>query len=205
MNLDLNLRKKVRTGGSNPMDIDERGIWITEDPQHANDSKLSDLLVKFLSNQSVFDIGCGDGYYLKTLKDVCPEVGGCDGNPFTEQLTEGLGYQADLSEKHNFKKHDWVLSFETGEHIPQEFENIFLDNICNTAIKGVIMSWAFPGQPGGGHVNCQSTEWVIEKMYERGFLVDYIESNNFRETAEAWWFQSNLLVFYNINSFKPTV
>lgn len=33
MSLDLNLRKKFRTGGTNPMDIDERGIWITEDAQ----------------------------------------------------------------------------------------------------------------------------------------------------------------------------
>lgn len=202
MNVDLNQRKKFNTGGSNPMDIDERGIWISEDPQHANDPKLSELLINFLSNQSVFDIGCGDGYYIKDLKKVCSEVGGCDGNPYTEELTDGLGYQADLSEKQNFKKYDWVLSFETGEHIPQEFENIFLDNICDTAIKGAIISWAHPGQSGGGHVNCRSTEWVIEQMYKRGFLIDYIESTKFRQNTEMFWFKSNLLVFYNINNLK---
>jgi len=141
-------------------------------------------------------------YYLKNLNQVCVQVNGCDGNPFTSELTEGLGFQADLSLPHQFKKVDWVISFEVGEHLPKEYESTFIDNLCTHANKGIIMSWAFPGQPGEGHINCQSSEYIISQLYKRGFLVDYIESNNIRSLSDTWWFQANLLVFYNINNLK---
>jgi hypothetical protein len=179
--------------------IDEKGCWITEYPQHCYDEGLNDYLMRFLPNKTVFDFGCGDASYLKNLKSICLEVKGCDGNPFTEQLTEGIGFQSDLSLPQNFGQYDWVLSFEVGEHLPKEYESIFIDNLCNHAKKGVILSWAFPGQPGEGHVNCQSSEYIIQEMYKRGFLVDYLASNEMRELSNTWWFQANLLKFYNIN------
>jgi 2-polyprenyl-3-methyl-5-hydroxy-6-metoxy-1,4-benzoquinol methylase len=182
--------------------IDEKGSWITNNPQHCYDKGLNDWLVEFLKNKSVFDFGCGDGNYLKNLNKVCTKVAGCDGNPFTLELTEGLGFQADLSIHHQFEKVDWVISFEVGEHLPKEYESIFIDNLCNHAHKGIIMSWAFPNQPGEGHVNCQTSEYIIEQLYKRGFLIDYIESNNIRNLSDTWWFQANLLVFYNINNLK---
>lgn len=182
--------------------IDEKGSWITDDPQHCYDNGLNDWLVNFLQEKSVFDFGCGDGNYLKNLKEVCAKVGGCDGNPHTPDLTDGIGFQADLSFPQQFEKVDWVLSFEVEEHLPKEFEATFIDNLCNHAEKGIIMSWAFPGQPGEGHINCQSTEYIIEQLYQRGFLVDYTISNELRNISDTWWFQANLLLFYNINSLK---
>ena len=182
--------------------IDEKGSWITEDPQHCYDKGLNDWLMNFLQEKSVFDFGCGDGNYLKNLKKVCTQVGGCDGNPFTSELTDGIGFQADLSIPQQFKKVDWVLSFEVGEHLPKEYESTFIDNLCNHSNKGIILSWAFPGQPGEGHINCQTSEYIIEQLYQRGFLVDYIASNELRDISDTWWFQANLLVFYNINSLK---
>jgi cyclopropane fatty-acyl-phospholipid synthase-like methyltransferase len=179
--------------------IDEKGCWITDNPQHCYDEGLNSYLVKFLPNKTVFDFGCGDGNYLKNLKPICSEVKGCDGNPFTEQLTDGIGFQADLSILQDFGKYDWVLSFEVGEHLPKEYESVFIDNLCNHAKKGIIMSWAFPGQPGEGHINCQSSEYIIQEMYKRGFLVDYFASNEMRSISNTWWFQANLLKFYNIN------
>lgn len=178
--------------------IDEKGSWLTDNPQHCYDTELNKKLLLLLKGKSIFDFGCGDGSYLKNLKQVCPEVKGCDGNPFTEQLTEGIGFTADLSSPQNFGVYDWVTSFEVGEHIPKEFEDIFIDNLCNHARQGIILSWAYPGQPGEGHINCQSSEYVIEQLYKRNFLVDFYESNYLRDIAEFWWFQANLLVFYRI-------
>ncbi len=179
-------------------DINERGSWLTNDPKHCYDPGLNDFLMRHLKEKSVFDFGCGDANYLKNLKEVCSVVKGCDGNPYTEELTDGLGFQADLSIIQDFGKYDWVLSFEVGEHIPKEFESIFIDNLCNHAEKGIIMSWAYPGQPGEGHINCQPSEYIIEEMYKRNFLVDYVGTNNLRSQSETWWFQANLLIFYKI-------
>lgn len=179
-------------------EINEKGSWVTDDPKHCYDSGLNDILMKHLKEKSVFDFGCGDGNYLKNLKKVCSAVKGCDGNPHTEELTDGLGFEADLSIPQDFGKYDWVISFEVGEHIPKEFEDIFIDNLCNHSKEGIIMSWAYPNQPGEGHINCQTAKYIIEKMYEKNFLVDYTESNNLRNASVAWWFQANLLIFYKI-------
>ena len=76
----------------NSLEIDNNGSWLTDDPQHSFDNGLNSRLLNLLKNKSVFDFGCGDASYLKHLKNICTEVRGCDGNPFTEQLTDGIGF-----------------------------------------------------------------------------------------------------------------
>jgi len=36
--------------------IDEKGSWITDDPQHCFDIGLNNSLLEFLKNNSVFDV-----------------------------------------------------------------------------------------------------------------------------------------------------
>jgi hypothetical protein len=47
--------------------IDEKGSWITDDPQHCFDQGLNTSLLNFLKGNSIFDFGCGDANYLKQL------------------------------------------------------------------------------------------------------------------------------------------
>ena len=42
--------------------------------------------------------------------------------------------------------YDWVMSLEVAEHIPQDYEAIFIDNIVRHAREGVVLSWAVPGR-----------------------------------------------------------
>ena len=81
----------------------------------------------------------GLGKYTIELKT---KVQTCDGNPSTKELNNGVCDILDLSKTHVFdNKYDWVLSLEVGEHIPKEYENIFIDNLCNNCINGIIISW----------------------------------------------------------------
>ena len=41
-----------------------------------------------------------------------------------------------------------VMSLEVGEHIPADYEAIFLDNLARHAKEGVLLSWARPNQGG---------------------------------------------------------
>ena len=119
-----------------------------------------------------------------------------DGNPNTVELTGGLGKVLDLSiPLDRPTMYDWILSLEVGEHIPGEFEQIFLDNMANKATTGIILSWAIPGQHGDGHVNCKSNRYIISQMKQRGWRYDRKTAGNLREKATLGWFKNTIMVF----------
>ena len=180
--------------------IGKNGEFISDTVEHAFCKDLNKFLCNSLKNKTIMDLGCGDASYLSHLKEVCPVVQGYDGNPHTEELTKGLGKVSDLSQIQDLGEYDWVLSFEAGEHIPKQFEDNFITNLTKHAREGVILSWAIEGQPGEGHINCQNNDYIIYQMYKKGFICDYIKTNEAREATPLWWFQNNLLVFYKINN-----
>lgn len=77
---------------------------------------------------------------------------------------------------------DWGLCIEVAEHIPMEFEQIFMDNLKKLVKKGVIISWAYPGQGGQGHVNEKSGENVRVLFEKNGFLLKKEITESARET-----------------------
>jgi GTPase involved in cell partitioning and DNA repair len=102
----------------------------------------------------------------------------------------------DLSrEFHLERSFDCVLSLEVGEHIPEEFAETFLDNLCRHASRHIILSWAVPGQGGHGHVNCRSNAWVRQNLAERGFAGHPKLENQLRAAASLPWFKETLMVF----------
>ena len=70
-----------------------------------------------------------------------------DGAPFSEEISEGRVKYLDLTlPQYGLPLYDWIISLEVAEHIPREYENIYLDNIVRHAKEGVILSWARPGK-----------------------------------------------------------
>lgn len=189
------------------MKINEKGFWMNDTQEgHANDNGLSLALIDFfekLNLSSMVDLGCGPGFYLSKFKAAGYVCDGFDGNPYTEQLTQGLAKVADLSEKLFLNTtYDCVLSLEVGEHIPEDCEQIFIDNICRHSNKYVILSWAVPGQNGDGHVNCRSNDYIETSFKTRGFsrLFDYERA--LRASAEHHWFKNTLMVFSKQQAIK---
>jgi SAM-dependent methyltransferase len=176
------------------------GEFISNNVEHAHCVVLSKFLCDSLKEKSVMDLGCGSASYLADLKKVGCKVQGYDGNPFTPQLTNGLGEVADLSKICDLGMHDWVISFEAGEHVPKEFEDNFITNLCSHAKEGIVLSWAIEGQPGEGHINCRNNDYIIEQMYNKKFICDFIKTDYLRQLTPVDWFQTNLLIFYRIDS-----
>jgi hypothetical protein len=90
------------------------------------------------------------------------------------------------------------VGLEVGEHIPKEFEQMFLNNVTNMAIKDIVMSWAPPGQGGTGHVNLQEQSYVLEQMAQRGFCIDQEKTEKLRMAAEFKYFQKNLIALRRV-------
>jgi hypothetical protein len=180
--------------------IQDNGAWsgVVED-KHYFDKKLSKEILSILKEKSIkdcVDFGCGMGLYAKFLNDNHIKCECFDGNPETIQLTQGLCKSLDLSNEFNLNtKYDCVISLEVGEHIPKEYENIFIQNITKHIGQLLILSWAIPGQVGNGHVNLRSNEHIISLIKEQGLLYDKDLSKRLRESSQLWWFKNTIMVF----------
>jgi hypothetical protein len=180
--------------------IQDNGSWngAVED-KHCFDEKLSKKILSILKEKSVrdcVDFGCGMGIYAKTLNDNHIKCDCFDGNPETIQLTQGLCKTLDLSNEFNLgTKYDCVISLEVGEHIPKEYEEIFIQNITRHVGQLLILSWAIPGQVGNGHVNLRSNDYIISTINKYGLKYNQYLSQRLRKSSRLWWFKNTIMVF----------
>lgn len=171
---------------------------------------LNDLAAK-----SIADFGCGQGDWLEPFVGSIPVWGcdyGADESQlriplenFQKTDLTKLG-PVDLT----VGKRDVVMSLEAMEHLEYVHENNFLDCLLSPdpriVVFGVASGWGtydpnqyklnrlgekIPGGPdwhmqfGRHHVNCQPVELVIEKMAKRGYVVDIVLSDKFRNLKVA--------------------
>lgn len=175
---------------------------------HCFDRKLALALARFFKkhNQAnIVDLGCGPGWYVRVMKDKGLNAVGYDGNPYTEDISRqilGDGTccgMLDLTKKVRFpNKFDAVLSLEVGEHIPEKYEQVYLNNLTKNVTNKVILSWAIEGQGGSGHVNCRNNDYVIDQMEQRGFAHNAKASVHLRERATLPWFKNTIMVFQKL-------
>jgi hypothetical protein len=184
------------------MKINTRGFW--ENPTgigHAYDSKLATAILLMLKKNGVetlVDFGCGKADYVKLFKRHGIYCEAYDGNPNTKELSGGLGSVLDLSQYIDLDEgFDCVMSLEVGEHIPADYEQTFIDNLCRHSYRPglILLSWAIPGQDGDGHVNCQPNEYIIEKLMQKGYELDEAWTAKLRKSASLWWFKNTLMLF----------
>ena len=182
--------------------IHSTGYWKAESvdqmPQlHFDSFELLDHLKIILKNETlpVYDLGCGNCFYVKKLskthnitgieKDIPKSCHNC--NIISHNLTEPIKQLPP----------GIVLSFEVGEHIPQEYESAFVNNISTLCSRLLIISWAGVNQPGFGHVNCKSSEDVIKLFENQGFKFNLELTSQIRQGHKGItsYFADSLLVF----------
>ena len=168
--------------------------------EHKVDKGLAKALCLFLEEpeiKNIVDFGCGNADYAKILIGKGKNVDAFDGNPYTPEMTGGVGKVLDLSKKFNLnKKYDCIISLEVGEHIPPEYEQIYIDNLDRHANRCIILSWALPNQGGDGHVNERPNDYIKKEFIKRGYTSWDDAEIFFRSTlTDLWWFQKTIMVF----------
>ena len=182
--------------------MDDRGFWTTpeEVATHEFDERLCDaLIVLFTKKETIVDIGCGKGQYVKALLDAGFDARGFDGNPMTPELTKYIINHRcevrDFSKEQKIGMYDIVLSLEVGEHIPSHFESQFIQNLCTSSRQWIVLSWAVPGQGGVGHFNERSNMYIISELESRGFKLKPEPSLYLRDHSTLPWFKHTIMVF----------
>jgi hypothetical protein len=183
--------------------ISEKGFWIGDDVacEHAFDATLCKNLIAFFKDQggTVCDLGCGMGDYTRSMRAAGITADGYDGNPDTPTLTKGVGKVRDLSTPFEFpEKYDWVLTLEVGEHLPLEYESVFIDNIVNNSKRGIVLSWAVEGQAGHGHFNCRNNDYVKRAIMARGYRNNVATEQWLRSQVDLSWFANTIMVFTKV-------
>jgi len=145
--------------------------------------------------KTIIDIGCGNGEYTRIFLKNGFACIGLDGSPLTPELSNNLCKIMDFSESVDIGKFDLVFCLEVGEHIPSEYEQTFIDNICRASKNDIILSWAVEGQGGTGHVNERNNDYVIKEMSIRGFEIDNESTNFLRKQCKIPWFKGTIMYF----------
>lgn len=179
------------------MKISNTGAWSELEPgDHTTDNGLSAALCEFFKGQTVIDLGCGSGDYVKEMRAAGIIACGVDGNPDTSKITNGMCAHHDLTTPLLDQRHNWALSLEVAEHIPQRYEAMYLDNVDRCNERGVVISWAAPGQTGHGHVNERYPHYVADDFERMGYEIDIESSDKLRQSVTSCeWIARTLLVF----------
>jgi 2-polyprenyl-3-methyl-5-hydroxy-6-metoxy-1,4-benzoquinol methylase len=175
--------------------ISETGVW-SEEEQHAHifSYNIARFVHKKLDCKGLlFDFGCGKGTYTEYFKDLGYNAIGIDGySNYEKYIQKDLTKPIDL-------KYTWgnILCLEVWEHIPAQYEDVFVDNLVNNLKGYLILSVAVEGQEGLGHVNCRSNEYVINKLQERGLIYLSELTVQIRKEPEPYvsYFRNTLMIF----------
>jgi hypothetical protein len=192
-------------------DVSTNGGWCSKisganSTQHITDKRLATTLSNFLKGKTVASFGDGPGLYKKLISEKREVIlyDSFDGAPYCEETTDGRVQFLDLSVPiYHLKQYDWIVSLEVAEHIPQEYESIYLDNLAKHASEGIILSWARIGQGGHSHVNNRDFDYVKKQVEKRGFKHDLTASNILKSGTNLAWIQNNVNVF--IRKFEDDV
>jgi len=182
--------------------ISKTGVWGPDEAAQSgyprNETLPLKLTMAFIPGQCVRDFGCGDGYYISELRKVGFMIFGYDGYIPDSSLAKDRCGIIDLTRPMPLIVNPGnVLSLEVGEHIPAEYEDVFLGNLVNACRQRMVLSWAVPGQGGLGHVNCRTNGYVIGKLADRGLTLNQDLTDMMRNNTPMGvrYFAETLMVF----------
>lgn len=157
---------------------------------------------------TVVDLGCGDGWWLKCFHDMGAQVHGVE---LDIRAREHVPAQVNVH-IHDLRfpvylgdKADLVICSEVVEHLPRECENTILKTITDHVGGLLLFSAAGPGQQGTGHINLREQSYWINRI--TGFPKMQLSEHRTQETRHAfgninnglWDFLvNNLLVFARV-------
>jgi len=201
----------------------EKFYSYQSEPSYRSAQKVVPILIELINPQSVIDVGCGIGTWLKVFNENSIEdVLGIDGNDINPQkllISEKKFRNIDLCSNgfQVIRKFDLCICLEVLEHIPERYSNNVI-NFLTTVSPVVYFSAAVPGQGGANHINEQWQEYWCRKFSERGYItIDAIRPCIWEiANVEPWYSQNSFLFIHkykiekynkmrNINNNSPKI
>jgi SAM-dependent methyltransferase len=163
----------------------------------AFDEGFIQSVVKICQPSTALDLGCGQGYFVRWLRDKGVEAWGVEGEELGSSFkAPGYQIQQDLSRAFDLgKTYDLVMCTEVVEHIPDAFEGVVFDNIAHHTHQYLVFSGATPGQGGTGHINEKPEAYWFSCLVKRGFKLLHEASVETRLASTLDWYVKNISIW----------
>ena len=162
------------------------------------DQSIVRFLVEISRRHSILDLGAGVGQYARSVMYINANATyvAFDGANGLDRYARGIVGKKHLHVQQRLPRLDWVVSLETGEHIPSKNERCFVSNLHRHNTRGVVLSWAVLGRFGYGHVNNHSPGYVRSLFTDLGYIYDVESTRILRQRAHHPWFRQTLYIFH---------
>lgn len=172
--------------------------------EHVHNFKAAEVVVPYilqlLDPNSVVDIGCGTGTWLKVFEDHGIEkILGIDGDYVDKKLLkiESNKFLSHDLEKDFFSKerYDLAISLEVAEHLNIDSAVVFINSLSQLS-DTVVFSAATPNQGGQNHLNEQPPQYWIDIFENLGFKMYDIFRPVFWDNKNIdVWYRQNMMLF----------
>jgi len=184
-----------------PRVYDQKFIQYAATSSRYGASKVIPVVLAALDVQSVLDVGCAGGGWLREWQQAgVPDVFGVDGayvDPADLEIERGRFMSVDLARPFDLgKTFDLVQSLEVAEHIDETASGVFVSNLVKHAGRFILFSAAVPGQGGEHHVNEQPYDYWRERFAESGFAAyDFVRPRIAADNGISFWYRYNTILF----------
>jgi SAM-dependent methyltransferase len=170
-----------------------------------NDYRLiGQFLLGNLTFDSVYDVGCANGFLLREFLAADKECSGIELSPAVLEILpaelQPLVEVGDFSTARG--EWDLVCCVEVAEHIPPERSQDLVTTVTDLARNWIYFTAALPGQSGRGHVNCRPHEDWLSWFAVAGWQQHDILTHRLREELEglesAPWLQGNSFILSSV-------
>lgn len=162
------------------------------------------LVFKLIKPQSVVDVGCGNGTWLKAAMELgIKDILGLDGyitNPSLLQIPPKCFIKHDLINPLQIKKKfDLAISLEVAEHLPVNNAAKFIDLLTSLS-PIVLFSAAIPHQGGTHHLNEQWPGYWQKLFVQKNYApVDFIRNLVWNNEKVEWWYAQNTILYIRVD------
>jgi SAM-dependent methyltransferase len=158
------------------------------------------LVLELTRPQSVIDVGCGRGAWLRAFQNGGVEnIRGVDGdyvNTANLLIPQECFSAVDLNRPFELPgRYDLAVCLEVAEHLPAAMANVLVRQLTAVAPL-VLFSAALPGQRGTNHVNERTPSYWRGLFEPHGFVMfDPIRPAILTDAHIEWWYRQNIVIY----------
>ncbi len=136
--------------------------------------KLAGYLLELLDFDTVYDVGCANGFLLEGFDAAGKEIAGIEASAAVRAvLPERLAERVEIGDFSAARgSWDLVCCVEVAEHIEPDRSRDLVATLAGLATRWIYFTAAPPGQTGRGHINCRPHDEWLGWLEEAGWRHD---------------------------------